>query len=312
MQRRISLFVWASASAVLFGMPTLPSRSAENGPALAPGGSGAKVPESASAEVAAQVAQDQEALSELQPLIGGWKGVGQPRRGSAQGAWSEEAEWAWDFDQGRAAVAFTATGSRYFAAGRIVPGTEPGELVLYVRLPAADGSENNLLGNDAQSDPDEGAEESSQAQGEQGPLVVYRGRSIEGRWEFTCDEVGPSTGHNPQKIAAAVAAAPARVTLRLVAEGKRLVVLLERRLGESEQFARLAEIGYTRKGSGFGQGGGAGPECIVTGGLGTIAVEYKGKTYYVCCTGCRDYFVEHPEEVLAQYRQRIERQSESP
>lgn len=98
-----------------------------------------------------------------------------------------------------------------------------------------------------------------------------------------------------------VAEAPARVSIRLVAEGKRMVVLLERRSGE--RYSRLAEVGYTREGSRFGQGTSY-VECVVTGGEGTIPVEHDGKTYYVCCTGCRDYFNENPAEVLAEYRER--------
>ena len=65
----------------------------------------------------------------------------------------------------------------------------------------------------------------------------------------------------------------------------------------------LAEIGYTRKGSGFGKGS-TGPECIVTGGFGSMKVSFKGQEYYVCCTGCRDLFNDNPEAVLAEYKQR--------
>ena len=42
-------------------------------------------------------------------------------------------------------------------------------------------------------------------------------------------------------------------------------------------------------------------ECIVTGGLGTIAITYKGQTYYVCCTGCRDAFNENPEKFIKEW-----------
>ena len=42
------------------------------------------------------------------------------------------------------------------------------------------------------------------------------------------------------------------------------------------------------------------PLCVVTEGRGTIQVSYKGKTYWVCCTGCRDLFKDHPERVLAE------------
>lgn len=45
-----------------------------------------------------------------------------------------------------------------------------------------------------------------------------------------------------------------------------------------------------------------GKECIVSGGLGKIPVTYKGETYYVCCTGCRDAFNENPEKYIQEYK----------
>ena len=99
-----------------------------------------------------------------------------------------------------------------------------------------------------------------------------------------------------------VEGAPSRITIRLVADGDRMVVLYERK-ADAERYTRLAEVGMTRQGSGFGKGT-TYVECVVTGGLGTIAVMHEGKTYYVCCTGCRDYFNDNPAEVLAEYRAR--------
>ena len=98
---------------------------------------------------------------------------------------------------------------------------------------------------------------------------------------------------------------PTRVGIRVIAEGARLLVLLEGPSTIGEGYARLAEVGYTRKGSNFGKGS-TGPECVVTGGFGSIEVSYKGQKYYVCCTGCRDYFNDNPEEVLAEYKARKE------
>ena len=43
-------------------------------------------------------------------------------------------------------------------------------------------------------------------------------------------------------------------------------------------------------------------ECIVSGGLGTIAVSYKGQTFYVCCSGCRDAFNENPEKYIKEFK----------
>jgi hypothetical protein len=45
-----------------------------------------------------------------------------------------------------------------------------------------------------------------------------------------------------------------------------------------------------------------GKECPVSGGLGKIAVSYKGETFYVCCTGCRDAFNENPEKYVKEFK----------
>jgi YHS domain-containing protein len=59
-------------------------------------------------------------------------------------------------------------------------------------------------------------------------------------------------------------------------------------------------VGATKEGVAFA-GGDAGPECIVSGGKGTMQVSYKGKTYYVCCTGCRDEFKAEPEKYVQEF-----------
>lgn len=94
---------------------------------------------------------------------------------------------------------------------------------------------------------------------------------------------------------------PARISIRQVAGGDRMLVLFQS-LSAGGRFVRLAEVGYTREGSDFGKGTNQ-VECVVTGGLGTIAVKYEEKTYYVCCSGCRDLFNDDPEGVLADYRE---------
>ena len=79
----------------------------------------------------------------------------------------------------------------------------------------------------------------------------------------------------------------------------RLLVLLEAEDPELHTFSRLGEVGYTREGVAFATGESY-PLCVVTEGRGTIQVKYKGKTYWVCCTGCRDTFKDDPESVLAE------------
>lgn len=43
-------------------------------------------------------------------------------------------------------------------------------------------------------------------------------------------------------------------------------------------------------------------ECVVSGGVGTMTVSYKGEVYYVCCSGCRDAFNENPEKYVAEFK----------
>lgn len=66
---------------------------------------------------------------------------------------------------------------------------------------------------------------------------------------------------------------------------------------------RVYQVGATKEGVPFAAGSGQ-PECIVSGGLGTIQVSYKGKTYYVCCGGCRTEFLEDPEKYIKEYEQK--------
>ncbi|MFL5330628.1 MAG: YHS domain-containing protein [Gemmataceae bacterium] len=64
-------------------------------------------------------------------------------------------------------------------------------------------------------------------------------------------------------------------------------------------FTKVYQVAATKEGESIAsKPGSTGFECIVTGGKGTIPVTYKGKTYYVCCTGCRDAFNENPEKYI--------------
>ena len=221
---------------------------------------------------------NKQALRAFQACVGAWRGVGQPRRGSSRDAWQQEVEWSWQFSP-QPALVFRSPQGKYFREGRLTA-DDPRQPLRLTTVTAG------------------------------GETVVYRGRHV------VSDE-RPKTSDQPPAEAAQIepfqgelqftsdpppAGTPQRITVRMVAGGKRLVVLYERR-DTGERYERLAEVGYTRKGSGFGQGTSY-VECVVTGGLGTIPVTHQGKTYYVCCTGCREYFDENPDQVLAEYRER--------
>ena len=84
-----------------------------------------------------------------------------------------------------------------------------------------------------------------------------------------------------------------RITVTQLNE-KRTLVLFEKRPAGGERFSRVVEVGYTREGTNLAIEGAGEPVCIVSGGKGTMQVSYKGKNYWVCCTGCRDAFNDDP------------------
>ena len=93
-------------------------------------------------------------------------------------------------------------------------------------------------------------------------------------------------------------------------EDQRLVVTLlhhnrflyrwETRPAGAGAFTRKYQVGATKEGEPFADVP-KGPECVVSGGKGTIAVSHKGKTYHVCCSGCRDEFRADPEKYVREY-----------
>ncbi|HEY2413117.1 MAG TPA: hypothetical protein VGI40_12785 [Pirellulaceae bacterium] len=201
--------------------------------------------------------QQQEQLTKLQALVGSWRGVAQPIRGSAKDSWTEQADWSWDFSLASPALTATLPQGKYFSHFRLTPGNKSGEY----RLTATTSKDQQQLAYSGRLD-------------NQNQLVLL--------------------GDQPREDL------PRRLTFRFTAGGDRLLLLMEKQGSAADSFARIAEIGYTRAGSGFGNIA-QGRECIVTGGLGTIEVSHNGKTYYVCCTGCRDYFNASPDQVLAEY-----------
>ena len=95
----------------------------------------------------------------------------------------------------------------------------------------------------------------------------------------------------------------ARRTVRVLSPD-RFTLLEETRRTPTGRFRRAYEVGYTRAGVKLAERSVGGPECVVTGGLGTIAVSHAGETYFVCCTGCVAAFEDDPAGVLREYRER--------
>ena len=202
------------------------------------------------------------ALAHWNSLIGGWRGTGQPRRGSSTGAWREDTSWAWQFSPTESALVGTVIKGKLATTLKITAAAAPGKYHLQWTNDAAVVRE--LTG-----------------QIEDGKLVLV------------------SAPDEQQEVH--------RITITTLNE-LRTLILFEKRKADQQSYTRLAEVGYTREGTRLAGPGGGQPECVVTGGLGTIKVEHAGKTYYVCCTGCQQAFNDDPEGILAEYKARRDKE----
>ena len=100
-----------------------------------------------------------------------------------------------------------------------------------------------------------------------------------------------------------------RLTVTLL-HANRFLYRYEVKPADRPTFKRVYEVGVTKEGVAFAGPGDNEPECVVSGGRGTIAVSYKGQTYYVCCSGCRDAFKENPEKYLKEFAERKAKEKE--
>jgi YHS domain-containing protein len=87
-----------------------------------------------------------------------------------------------------------------------------------------------------------------------------------------------------------------RLTLNTLADGVRFNFKFEKQDGGKGLFSNVYALNGNKDGESLAGTGKKAPECVVSGGAANIAVQYNGKTYYVCCSGCRDEFNANPKK----------------
>jgi YHS domain-containing protein len=89
-----------------------------------------------------------------------------------------------------------------------------------------------------------------------------------------------------------------RVIIRPNSNKIRYTFQLDRQEPGAPQYKSVVTIGLTKDGESFAAGGGGAdlPKCIMTGGAAGMSVSFQGKSYPICCTGCRDEFNDNPEK----------------
>lgn len=88
-------------------------------------------------------------------------------------------------------------------------------------------------------------------------------------------------------------------------ENNRYLLEVGKRRGNAA-FARFDTVSTQREGTSFAANDSdyAEKTCIISEGLGTIELIWKGRSYWVCCTGCRAAFEEDPEKWIARAAER--------
>lgn len=84
-------------------------------------------------------------------------------------------------------------------------------------------------------------------------------------------------------------------------ENNRYLLEIAKKRGNAD-FARYDTVSTQREGTSFAMSDSdyAEKTCIISEGLGTTELTYKGRSYWVCCSGCKAAFEEDPEAWIAR------------
>lgn len=212
-------------------------------------------------------------------LVGDWKGVAQPKRGSNSGAWSEKAHAAWHFDD---------------KISCLLLNLEPGKKSTQIFFAATSESAQPII---ELRQSDQPAVALVMTQPEKSPVS-----------KSATEPANPPQDHWVFETTAESGQPRHRVTFRKIND-IRMTMLFEESPNSDAAFRRQYEIGMTREGERLANGNTGERQCVVTGGLGTISVMHAGKIYYVCCEGCKQAFEADPEGTLMAYRERMKKKS---
>ena len=92
-----------------------------------------------------------------------------------------------------------------------------------------------------------------------------------------------------------------QITMNTAAEGVRLIYRVKKATGGGKLFAPVYLVQGNREGESLAAKDSK-QLCVVSGGAGTMPISYKGETFYVCCSGCRDAFNENPEKYIKEFK----------
>lgn len=202
-------------------------------------------------------------------MLGSWKGTTQKEFGDFKAL--DEPEWVWDFqtDPAQPAMVMTSQASPYFQSLRLTYLTPKDRYQLTLTSPQQ--QTRVFAGTFSQ------------------PVEEFQGddKRLHRRYKLEFTEVDPTDDKDAWQV------------VFNQQENNRYLVELSKARGS--RFMRFDTVATQRQGTSFALNDADYGEraCIITGGLGTSTVSHAGKTYWVCCSGCRAAFEENPEKWIA-------------
>jgi YHS domain-containing protein len=215
-------------------------------------------------------AKEKEALQALNEFVGDWKGHGSPSKAKpdSKELWDESVSWGWKFGKEDKDVALSIT----FKDGKYFKSG-----VLRYILVKPDKYQYQLTVKDADDKE-----------------LVFLG-DLDKENNLVMERKDEDKKITQQ------------LTMSSAAQGDRFLYSTKNKKEGSTIYTKDFEVNCTREGVTLGPKEKKN-ECVVSGGKGTIAVTYKGETFYVCCTGCRDAFNDNPEKYIKEYKARKKNQ----
>ncbi|REJ89475.1 MAG: hypothetical protein DWQ34_19665 [Planctomycetota bacterium] len=211
------------------------------------------------------------AMMPLQIMLGEWRGTTRNQIGDFNAV--DQPRWVWDFqtDRDQPAMVMTSEGSPYIREARLTWLTDKDLYRLTLTDP--DDKTRTFLGTFSQGPED--------VQGDD--------KKLHRTYKLELTESDPEDEKDQWQI-----------VLNQQENNRYLVELYERR---GSSFRRFDTVSTQRQGTSIA----ASDEdygtrtCVISGGLGTIQVSYQGKSYWVCCTGCKAAFEEDPATWIAEF-----------
>ena len=221
-------------------------------------------------------------MKHVQVMLGTWQGTTQKNFGDFKAL--DEPVWVWDFqsDPQQPAMVMRSEESRYFKEARLTFNNAKDRFELSTVDP--DGKRRSFTGTFRKPVEQFQGDDQKMHLRYQLELKQSDANSVRDTWQVT---------FNQQR-------------------NDRYLMELSRKSGAN--FIRFDTVATQRQGTSFGKSDAdyGERECIISGGLGTSQVSYNGKSYWVCCSGCRDAFEDDPESWIAEYAEKKKSESIQP